>query len=290
MSDLFDGQLPAMLKLLDDDNAEIQKLLRENILRQAIAVILEKDLLLKQLEKPDANRLRGFLRELHIPIVTQAIKSLLDAKMDDIDLENGAMILSYWFDPDTSCTSQKLHLDMLADDIDAILPENAAAIDVIGHMSNYLFAKKFFRGNTSDYYNPGNSILHRILETGQGIPISLSMLYMLIARRLRVPIYGVGVPGHFIVKYDDGKEEIFFDPYNKGRVFTRAHCQDLLMQLNVEDPEAILAGCTNLDMLARMLRNLHMIYTSHSAEKEKAKEVKSFLSLFEAVSARDRTR
>ena len=273
-------QLSSMLRLMDDESAEIQKILRDSILENALEIVVNKNRLYSGLEGGEIAIFNDFLQQLHSELVYRAFGQLLSRSRDDVDLEAGVCIISYWYDRDVSCQSQQQYLDRIAREIGHKLPEGAGGVEMVGQLSNYLSSKESFRGNAADYYNPENSILHRVLETRLGIPISLSAVYLLVAKRLGIPLLGVAMPGHFILKYDDGGEEVFFDPYNGGRISSRTHCLDMLKQLNTENPEQILRGCTHQEILARMLRNLAIIYRSYANEEGKVAELERFLGLF----------
>ena len=134
-----------------------------------------------------------------------------------------------------------------------------------------LFETFGFRGNSQDYYDPRNSFFNDVLDRRLGIPITLSALYMEVARRLNFPIAGVGMPGHFIVKYWDRREEFFLDPYNRGEILTRDDCQKRLHERYgdaVEFTDRLVARATNRQILWRMLHNLKDIYVKgHAIDK-----------------------
>jgi regulator of sirC expression with transglutaminase-like and TPR domain len=134
-----------------------------------------------------------------------------------------------------------------------------------------LFDEYGFRGNTEDYYDPRNSFFNDVLDRRTGIPITLSTVYIEVARRLNFPIAGVGMPGHFLVKYSDRREEFFIDSFNRGAILTREDCRNLLVERYgdaVEFNDRLLARTTNRQILWRMLNNLKDIYVKgHAIDK-----------------------
>src|SRR2546427_333741 len=126
------------------------------------------------------------------------------------------------------------YLDML-DSIAGIAQQKRNAsdspADTVGNINTVLFETYGFRGNTDEYYDPRNSFFNDVLDRRVGIPITLSTLYIEVARRLTFPIAGVGMPGHFLVKYWDRREEFFIDPYNHGQILTREDCRNRLQEL-----------------------------------------------------------
>jgi regulator of sirC expression with transglutaminase-like and TPR domain len=125
-------------------------------------------------------------------------------------------------------------------------------------IQRYLFAELGFHGNEQDFFDSKNSCLDQVLERRVGIPISLSVLYMEIARRLVMPVYGISLPRHFIVQFDDGRYATYIDPYNGGKTITVQECF-ALAGAKVADPQ-LLRRATKKDIAMRMLQNLRAVY------------------------------
>jgi regulator of sirC expression with transglutaminase-like and TPR domain len=145
----------------------------------------------------------------------------------------------------------------------------------IESLNAYLFEERGFRGNAEDYYDPRNSFLNDVVDRRLGIPITLSIIYMEVGRRVGMPLQGVGMPGHFIMKYADPGGDIYIDPFNKGRMLSRQACEELIQQLYGEPvpfQEAFLAPVSKKQILARMLMNLKAIYV-HTKDYLKALSV-----------------
>jgi regulator of sirC expression with transglutaminase-like and TPR domain len=129
--------------------------------------------------------------------------------------------------------------------------------------NEYLFEELGFCGNSEDYYDPRNSCLNEVLLRRTGIPITLSVIYLEIARRLKRPVYGVGLPGHFIVAYDDGEFATYIDPFHGGQLLDEEDCYELAAGATGQDfsnQPAVLAPVNKRDILLRMLNNLRAIY------------------------------
>src|SRR5437762_14026311 len=119
-------------------------------------------------------------------------------------------------------------LDQIADAAQQKRTPSDSALDTIHRINTVLFDTYGFRGNADDYYDPRNSFFNDVLDRRLGIPITLSALYMEVARRLNFPIAGVGMPGHVIVKYWDRRVEFFLAPYNPAEDLTRGDCPKTL--------------------------------------------------------------
>lgn len=130
----------------------------------------------------------------------------------------------------------------------------------------YLFEELGFHGNAADYFDPLNSCLNQVLERRTGIPISLSVMYMEVARRLQMPVYGIGLPRHFIIQFDDGNYDAYIDPYHGGRAVTP---REILMLASGGDRESgvipamlpqMLRRVSKKEIAMRMIRNLQRDY------------------------------
>jgi len=133
----------------------------------------------------------------------------------------------------------------------------------IAALNYVIFQKHGYRGNRDDYFDARNSFLNDVIERRTGIPISLSVLYMEVARRIGLPLLGVGFPGHFLVKYLDERQEIIIDPFNAGDVKTTGDLQQLLAGMygkTVPFSPQLLEPVTKKQIVRRMLNNLKFIY------------------------------
>jgi regulator of sirC expression with transglutaminase-like and TPR domain len=154
-------------------------------------------------------------------------------------------------------------LEVLAGQIDADLPPQPTGLQFIRAANHILFEDQLFRGNEADYYDPRNSCLNSVLSRRLGIPISLSVVYIELARRLSRPVYGVGLPGHFIVVYQDSASRYWIDPFHHGRVLPFGDCCTLAKEtagVDVRANPAVLSPVSNRQILVRMLSNLKAVY------------------------------
>jgi regulator of sirC expression with transglutaminase-like and TPR domain len=162
-------------------------------------------------------------------------------------------------------------LDEIAESAQRKRSPSDSPIDTVGKINSVVFDTYGFRGNVEDYYDPRNSFFNDVLDRRIGIPITLSTLYIEVARRINFPIVGVGMPGHFLVKYWDRREEFFLDPYNRGEILTREDCRKRLVAQygeGVEFNDRLLARATHRQIVWRLLNNLKDIYVKgHAIDK-----------------------
>ena len=144
------------------------------------------------------------------------------------------------------------------------------AIEVITALNATLFDQLGFRGNHEKYFDPRNSYLNEVIDRRTGIPITLTVVYIEVARRIGFPVKGVGLPFHFIAKHEAESGDIFIDPFNAGRLLGSAGCDELItrmsggkLELRPEHLEAV----TNKQILTRMLSNLLGVYSASDRRK-----------------------
>lgn len=136
---------------------------------------------------------------------------------------------------------------------------------LLAHLHDYLFEELGFGGNTEDYYNPANSYLPAVIETKRGLPITLSLLYKVVAERLGVRSWGVGLPGHFLVGMEMDGEVVLIDPFAQGRLITPQEAHERLQEMfgpEVEWSNELLRPASNRHWLTRILQNLLNVFGS----------------------------
>jgi regulator of sirC expression with transglutaminase-like and TPR domain len=154
-------------------------------------------------------------------------------------------------------------IESMANTVASQFGEGQPPEDVVATLNRYLFEELQFQGNRENYYDPRNSYLNDVLERRMGLPISLSVVYIALARHLGLPIHGVSLPGHFIVKWNDGRDEILIDPFNGGRILDREGAEALVratFNSRARLDPAWLAPVGARHILARMLTNLKSIF------------------------------
>lgn len=197
------------------------------------------------------------------------------AEQEPCSLEEGVFLLARFAYPEMNPDIYRAELNRMADVLRGRLPPNGSSTEVIRLLNDYLFNKLRFSGNRENYYLPENSYINTVLETKKGIPISLSVVMLLLAGRLNLPLHGIGMPGHFLVAWSDGKDEIYIDPFNRGRMMTRGEIES---QLSGDEKGLLtqyLRKVSTRQIMARMIRNLIHIYTE-GGETEKGSWLERF--------------
>jgi regulator of sirC expression with transglutaminase-like and TPR domain len=184
-----------------------------------------------------------------------------------IDLGRGALLIARNAYPDLDVEAQLARIDALAEPLRGRLQPTDALPARIVALNRYLFEELRFGPNRDDYYDPRNSFLNDVLERRVGIPITLSVLYMEVGRRVGIPLQGVSFPGHFLVKCPMEQGLVVIDAYSAGASLTLEDLQQRLREVQgAEVSPAIVAGLLGTaqprEIFARMLRNLKQIYAA----------------------------
>ncbi len=146
----------------------------------------------------------------------QSLRDLLGRRPSRIEIDRAALEIARIEYPDLDAGAFISQLDYYALAIAERARDLSDGRSFVQTANEYLFGELGFRGNEEDYYNPANCCLNRVLETRTGIPITLSIVYMEVARRLAKAVGGVGLPGHFVVRYDDAEYSAIIDPFHGG--------------------------------------------------------------------------
>jgi regulator of sirC expression with transglutaminase-like and TPR domain len=207
----------------------------------------------------------------------QSLRDLLGRRPSGIELDRVALEIARIECPQLDAEACLRELDRLAFAIAERAHDLSDGQHFVEAANKYLFEEAGFRGNNDNYYDPVNSCLNRVLEIRQGIPITLSLVYIEVARRLAKNVTGVGLPRHFIVRYDDRSYSALIDPFDRGRILTMDDCCRL-----AQAEEVHFSWLQSVDKRAiaiRMLNNMRGVYFTR---REPAKALQVLDLLIEA--------
>lgn len=259
MPPVGESQIKALIKLLADENAKVARVVGEKLVEigdPAVPLLLEAEI-----EQPEmAQRIEAVLDEIRGSRLEEELRRLQDGDEDRLDLEQGAFLIARYAYPGLDVAAYVRTLDAMAQEVRDRMGTRVSDEEAIKTLGRYLFVEQGFRGNTKHYYEPDNSYLNRVLERRTGIPISLSVLYLLIGKRLHLPVHGVGMPGHFLVKFEGERYKMFVDCFNGGALLTQRDCQRFLVQAGYGFEDRYLEPSSTRAILARMLKNLVAVY------------------------------
>lgn len=164
--------------------------------------------------------------------------------------------------PDLDTLHYVEQLNDLASRLQSRIEKVTTPQEQVEEMNRFLFQEEGFQGNRSEYYDPRNSFLNQVLERKLGIPITLSIVYIEVARRAGLPAYGIGFPGHFLTGFLTDKGRILIDPFDNGQILNEDDCRRMLQAHPGRSPfkQSLLDPAWPKQILVRLLRNLKGIY------------------------------
>ncbi len=206
-----------------------------------------------------------------------------------IDVARAAMLLAAAEYPQLNVERELFAFQRLAGAISSKFLDDDDPLYCVNVISEHLFDDMGFRGDADNYYDPRNSYLNQVLERRAGIPITLAVVYMEVGRRLKVPLLGIGMPGHFLVRHRE-IENLYIDAFSGGILLSEEECRDIVGELAHGDiawsPD-FLKPVSNREIIARMIRNLKAIYMADE-DFVRALTVSEFALALDPHSAMDR--
>ncbi len=266
-------QRDALLRLLQDDDPATLALIKEQLARRGPAALAEVRALLATAAPAVARHLRDVIARIEAGDADEAFGRLCAEFGPESDLEEAAWRLGALFLPGEEFSRQRALLDQWGAEVSRRLQDAESEVDRIETLVEFLGDETGLRGNEEDYYNISNSLLSEVIDTRLGIPITLSLVYVLIGRRTGVPISGVALPGHFLVRHGQN----FFDPFYGGRRVGLEECRSRLEQQRLTLMPSHLLPVSAPQFLMRMLNNICTI--SHESDPPLAAKVSGWMDL-----------
>lgn len=245
-------QRDALFRLLRDDDPDTLTLIKAQLARKGAAGLGELREWLAEADPQAGKHLSDVIATIETRDADGVFGRLCAEFGEDGDLETAAWSLAATFFPGEDFQPQRALLDSWGAEVARRLAKASTDGDRIETLVEYLAHEIRLRGNETDYYNVNNSMLPHVIETRSGIPISLSLVYLFVARRAGLALQGVGFPGHFIIRSGDH----FFDPFHGGQRLGVEACRALLEPQNLKLCAEHLQPATPRQILRRMLLNL----------------------------------
>lgn len=264
-------EVSALISLLDDPDEQVFLQIRDKLLSMGFEVIpaLESawensfDTILQQ-------RIESIIHRIQSDSLVRAIKEW--SLPENQDLLTGALLVARSQYPDINETQVRKHIEQIKQDIWLELNNNLTALEKVRVINHILFDVHNFSGNTSNFHAPQNSYINNVLESKKGNQVSLSIIYAVIAQDLRIPIYGVNLPEHFILAYvdqagspsqptmDQDRVLFYINPFSRGSVVSKKEIEAFVRQQRLEPKPEFFAPCSNLSIIRRLLNNLMASY------------------------------
>jgi regulator of sirC expression with transglutaminase-like and TPR domain len=269
-------ELKALVSLLDDGDKQVSSHVEEKILSLGTPVIpfLEREWE-TNFNPTVQKRIEDLIHTLQFELVRERLRDWYHG--EEQDLLKGMWIIATYQYPD-------LELDKLKQDLEQIYYEtwlefktDLYAFDQVKVMNGVLFNKLKFGANTKNFHSPGNSMINIVLESRKGNPITLCVIYMLVARKLKMPVFGVNLPNLFILTYKDSHHTFYINAFNRGLIFSKQDIENYINELHLPPNSSFFEPCDNLEIIRRALRNL-VVSFDKIQEHARAEEVKLLLT------------
>tara|TARA_Y100001972_G_scaffold129066_1_gene193899 strand:- start:4843 stop:5697 length:855 start_codon:yes stop_codon:yes gene_type:complete len=268
-------ELKALVSLLEDEDDEVVSHVETKLMEIGTGIIP----FLEQEWESNFNpliqrRIEDMIHGLQFELVQERL--LAWKKTDENDLLEGLWLVATYQYPDLDYSDLKMEVEQLYHEIWREFKADYAPLDQVRIVNNMLFNKIKFRANTKNFHSPANSMINAVLESKKGNPITLCSIYMIIAQKLGMPIYGVNLPNLFILTYQGDGMTFYINAFNRGLIFSKEDIDHYLEHLNIPPQELFYEPCTNEDIILRCLRNL-VVSFEKLGDYHKSDEIKLIL-------------
>lgn len=277
MEALDEKNMKALVSLLSDDDTEILEHVEQKIIMLGDTVIPY----LEQEWESNFNplvqkRIEDLIHNVQFGQLKNRLNNWKESGANDI-LEGMWLVATYQY-PDLEIEKLRMELDQLYYDAWLEMQHfDDEPYNQVKLLNMAFFGKLRFSSNTKNFHAISNSMLNVVLENRKGNPISLCVIYMLIAQKMKMPVYGVNLPNLFILTYKDNKNAQFYiNTFNKGLIFTRSDIDNYIAHLKLSHNEMFYEPCSNLSIIRRVLRNM-IVSFEKAGYNEKVLEVKQML-------------
>ena len=268
-------EIKALISLLEDEDEGIALHVEEKIVSLGESMI---PFLEEEWESSINPEVQKKIEELIHKLQYEALLSKLVSWKNGgaVNLIEGMWLVNSYQYPDASLENINKTLDQIYYEAWLHVRPDMHPYDQIKALNHVLFKLYKFSANTKNFHSPANSMLHLALETKRGNPLTLCVIYLTIAQKLELPIFGVNLPNLFILTYKKDDFQFYINVYNKGLMLSKADIDNYILQLNLNPVDIFYEPCPNLDIVKRALRNLALSFEKLN-EAEKAVEVNKLL-------------
>jgi regulator of sirC expression with transglutaminase-like and TPR domain len=270
------NEFKALVSLLDDDDDQIISHVQEKILSLGTSIIpsLEQEWE-SNFNSQVQRRIEDLIHTLQYELLRERLKQWYEG--EEQDLLTGMWLVATYQYPDIELIKLKQELEQLYYETWLEFKPDLYPFDQIKLINSVLFNKLKFGANTKNFHSPGNSMINVVLESHRGNPITLCVIYMLVAQKLKLPVHGVNLPNLFVLTYKDERHQQFYiNAFNKGLIFSKQDIENYINELHLAPQDSFFQPCSSLEIIRRVFRNLIMSFDK-MGEHAKAEEVKELL-------------
>jgi regulator of sirC expression with transglutaminase-like and TPR domain len=282
----------ALINLIDDPDESIYEHVHDRLLSYGAEAIpyLENSWEEQDFGLLFQNRIEALIHEIQFEETKRKLKEWKDSI--DKDLLSGSIIVAKYQYPGLDENTVRNQVLAIQKDVWLEINNKQTALEKVRIINKVLFGIHHFHGNAKTFHSPLNSYINTVLETKKGNPLSLSILYSVIAQNLNLPIYGVNLPNHFVLAYMDehsisqflpdsnGYGVLFYiNPFSKGSIFDADEIKEFLDGINQPYSRDYFEPCSNTSIIKRMITNLIASF-QEVGNSEKVNELIELRELF----------
>lgn len=279
-------KLSALVRLLDEPNESTYSKVKEQIfLYGSDAITALEDAWENSFDDTIQQRSLDLIHEIQYENTYIELNNW--AHFQTNDLLKGFLIVSKYNYPDLDEKKIMEQTGEIIQDVWLELNDKLTGLEKIKVINHIVFDLFHFRNNKKNFYAAENFFVNNLLETKMGNPITLGLLYLIICKSLKIPVYGVNLPGHFVLAYVDEittmnrpveKDNILFylNPFNRGKVFTKNEIDLFIRQMKLEPDESYYLPCSNKTIIRRLIEDLIVAYVK-LGYKDKVTELEKLL-------------
>ncbi|MFN8356366.1 MAG: transglutaminase-like domain-containing protein [Spirosomataceae bacterium] len=272
------NEIKALISLLDDDDHEVATLVEEKIrtLNDEVIPFLETEWEQQGFNPIFQKKLEELIHDLQFTSLSDKLSLWKNGGAMDL-LEGMWLVATYQY-PDLSFEKLRSEVEQVFYEAWLEFKHGMHPTDQIKTLNYVFFQKLKFGANTKNFHSASNSMLNVVLESKKGNPISLCVIYLLVARKLGIPVYGVNLPNLFVLTYKTEYTQFYINVFNRGIVFTKNDIDNYIAQLNLAPVDIFYQPCSNLDIVKRVLRNLILAFEK-TGDDDRVKEVEKLLNV-----------
>ena len=250
----------ALISLLDDEDYEILTHVEGKIrsLGEDIIPYLESEWEQQGFNPHLQKKIENLIHDLQFTTLKERL--LVWKETGAMDLLEGMWLIATYQYPDLNLEKMRTDLEQIFYDVWLEFKHGMHPADQIKTLNYVFFQKLKFGANTKNFHSASNSMLNVVLESKKGNPISLCVIYMLVARKLGIPLYGVNLPNLFVLTYKSEQLQFYINVFNRGLAFTRNDIDNYIAQLNLAPSDIFYQPCNNLEIVKRVLRNMILAF------------------------------
>jgi len=273
-----DSELKAMISLLDDPDEAVRKAVLKNLLEIPPHEVVRLERAIENWDDSNTkSKVLDLIHRIQFQEVYHGLKNWVESGA--IDLLDGIIWVARYRYPHLTRDEILIEIENIRTDVWLLIDESASALDQVRAINHVFYEKYGYRGDDQNYHLPENSYLNEVIRQRKGNPISLATLYLLVAHRLNLPIYGVNLPKHFVLVFVENAGQyqqiapadrpilFYINAFNKGAIFTKQDVEQFLMLLKLPVKAEFFRPCSNEDIVIRYINNLISYFNDHDQSR-----------------------